>query len=60
MLSPYLNVEELQDNIKAFDIQNCAIRISITFSAPSANSELSFSMRYHNRSVSIKTGTSRG
>ena len=45
---------------RIFDIQNCTIRKIIAFSAFSAKWELSFTMRYHDRSISIKTGVSRG
>ena len=45
VIFPYLKLEMLQCSIKPFDIQNYAIKYTITFSALHFKQELSFTMR---------------
>ena len=52
-ISPYLIVEVLQCIVNPFDIQNCAIKKPITFSALSTKEELNFIMRYHRCSIEV-------
>lgn len=56
----HFNVEELQCNVKPFDIQHSTVRNTVTLSVTSAKCKLSFNLQYHERSVSIKTGVNMG
>ena len=55
----YLKMGELQGNIKSFNIHDCETRNTITVSTLKI-SFTSFTMRYHEYSISIRTSVSKG